>query len=200
MARRSTLLACALAACLVAAGCGRKPDLSLNRMLRQERYEPYGPGRLFADGMAMQAPPDGAISREKSIDPLRAEASDEGSTVKYVPVTVTADLLARGRDRFDIYCAVCHGVLGDGDCVVARKMQLVRPPSLHLDKVRALSAGELYRVVEMGYGVMPNYAAELSIDDRWAVVAYVQALQQSQSAKADELPAPVRAKLESIPR
>jgi mono/diheme cytochrome c family protein len=184
-----------LALAALGAGCDHKPDLSLARMIRQPRAEPYAPSAFFRNGQVLQAPPDGTIPRERVIDPVRAEAREEGSLVDYVPLPVTRDLVARGRDRFDIYCAVCHGIAGDGECPVADKMTLIKPPSLHEPRLRSLKAGAIYQIVTQGYGLMEPYASVLSVDDRWAIVAYVQALQLSQNAPAAALPPAVQDEL-----
>ncbi len=90
---------------------------------------------------------------------------------------ITRALLERGQDRYAIACAVCHGVAGDGDSLVARNMQRRVPPSLHEPRIAALSPERLYGVVTEGYGLMPAYATLLARDDRWAVVAYVRTLE-----------------------
>ena len=109
-----------------------------------------------------------------------------------LPVPVTRALLERGRARFAIACATCHGVAGDGDTVVARNRQRRRPPSLHEPRIVALSPGALYRVIVAGYGLMPSYAKLVEPADRWAVVAYVRTLELSWGAKLAALPAEVR--------
>jgi mono/diheme cytochrome c family protein len=109
-------------------------------------------------------------------------------------VPVTPELLAVGRKRFEINCAVCHGLLGDGDSLVARNMAQRPPPSLHR-RVWA-EDGRYYQVVAQGFGIMPSYAAELTIEERWAVVAYVRALQISQRARIEQASAEDRARLE----
>lgn len=119
-----------------------------------------------------------------------------GRLAERIPIPVTPELLRVGRERFDIHCAACHGALGDGASPVARKMQLRPPPSLHLARIRAFSPGRLFQVVQYGYGLMPSYAGVLSLRERWAVVAYVQALQLSQYARVAELPGGVRAEVE----
>jgi mono/diheme cytochrome c family protein len=105
-----------------------------------------------------------------------------------VPVPVTRALLDRGRRRFAIACATCHGVAGDGDSPVARTMQRRRPPSLHEPRLVALGPGALYRVIIDGYGLMPSYAKLVAPDDRWAVVAYVRTLQLAWRVRLAALP------------
>jgi len=109
---------------------------------------------------------------------------------------VTAALVQRGHDRFDIYCAVCHGYAGDGDSVVASKMSLRGPPTLVDDKVRAYPAEKIFDIATNGYGYMPKYDAQISVQDRWAIANYVKALQLSQHASLDEVPADKRGELD----
>jgi mono/diheme cytochrome c family protein len=124
------------------------PDWS--RMIDQPKILPYG---------EMRVPPIGTIQRDwKPAGEMPA---------------ITRAVLERGKNRFEIVCAACHGLDGDGDSLVARNMQRRKPPSLH-DK--PLSPAQLYTVISEGYGLMPAYAALLMRDDRWAVVAYVRTL------------------------
>jgi mono/diheme cytochrome c family protein len=176
------------------AGCDNgesTPDWS--RMITQPKLSPYGETSLFADQRAMRPVPDGVVAREQAGDPERRTGrTADGSELTAVPVPVTRALLERGRARYQIACAVCHGVAGDGDSVVAHNMQRRRPPALHEPRIAALTPGAMYRVVVDGYGVMPSYAAMLGVDDRWAVVAYVRTLALSWTARLDALPAAVR--------
>lgn len=153
----------------------------IDPMERQPKLVPYG----ARDGQAMRDPPAGAVPRERDL----AEEQPE----------VTPALLALGRARFDVVCALCHGIAGDGDSIIAGKMGLRPPPSLHEPRLRDLAAGELYRVVRDGYGMMPGYATHLRPRERWAVVAYVRALQVSQNLPIAEAPDAVRQKLEEMP-
>jgi len=183
----------ALAAAALA-GCDNgdaTPDWS--RMITQPKLLPYEPSELFPDQRAMRPLPAGTIPREWIADPVARTGRDaRGADPGIVPLPITRALLERGRARFAIACAVCHGIAGDGDSVVARNMQRRRPPSLHEARLVALTPGALYQVIALGYGVMPSYATLLTPDDRWAVVAYVRALQLSWSAKLAALPETVR--------
>jgi mono/diheme cytochrome c family protein len=176
------------------AGCDNgdaTPDWS--RMITQPKLLPYGPSELFADQRAMRPVPAGTIPRAWIADPVERTGRDaRGADPGLVPLPITRALLERGRARFAIACAVCHGIAGDGDSVVARNMQRRRPPSLHEARLVALTPGALYQVIIAGYGVMPSYASLLAPGDRWAVVAYVRALQLSWSARLAALPATVR--------
>jgi mono/diheme cytochrome c family protein len=171
-----------LIALVALAGCDNgdaTPDWS--RMITQPKLRPYGASDQFADGRAMRSPPAGTVARE-AVAAARMPA-------------ITRAGLVRGRERYAIACAPCHGVAGDGDTPVARAMQRRRPPSLHEPRLVALAPDALYRVVTEGYGVMPGYASLLSADDRWAVVAYVRTLELAWAVPLEALPAAVRAEV-----
>jgi mono/diheme cytochrome c family protein len=193
-ARRSALATGAAALLLAAAlaGCDENasaPAWNLERMLTQPRADPYEATPFFADGAAMRRPPAATVARERVLGPPGlVDGRDAGGWVERIPVAVDRALLERGRGRFDVYCAACHGVVGDADTPVAKAMTLRRPTSLHEARVRALPAGRVYAVVRDGYGMMPPYASVLSLHDRWAVVAYVRALELSQHAVVADLP------------
>lgn len=163
------------------------------RMIEQERYDAYEPSAEFPDGKVMRTPPDGTVPRERVLEPPTvATGMEEGRPVARIPVPVTEALLARGQERFGIFCAVCHGPAGLGRSAVGRAMTLAPPPSLHGARLQEASDGRLFRVVTEGYGLMPSYARQLDSRERWAVVAYVRALQLSQGADLDLLPGDVR--------
>jgi mono/diheme cytochrome c family protein len=168
-------------------------------MQRQQKVKAYQPSGYWADGLGMRAPPEGTVPYGKLL-PVEVSTGlgADGLAVPRSPIAVDAKLLARGRARFDVSCAVCHGVLGDGESQVAINMSLRRPPSLHA--YRDVADGHIYRVISEGFGLMPSYAAELSVEDRWAIVAYVRALQLSQYATLDQVPPDARRKLEEEKR
>ncbi|MEO8548490.1 MAG: cytochrome c [Kofleriaceae bacterium] len=176
--------------CLVAVACdngGATPDWS--RMITQPKLLPYGAAPQFADGRAMRPRPAGVVAIDRIEDPARRDGTTPGGVaVATIPLPITRALLERGRERFAIACAVCHGVAGDGESPVARAMQRRRPPSLHEPRIAALSPGAMYRVIVAGYGVMPAYATLLTVDDRWAVVAYVRTLELAWRAPLATLP------------
>lgn len=164
-------------------------------MQRQQKYKAYQASEFHPDGLAMRAPPPGTVPFRAAVEgPVLTGLGPDGRPLVRSPVAPTPRLLAAGRKRFDIHCAACHGLLGDGESQVALNMSLRRPPNLHL--YRDVADGYLYQVITQGFGLMPSYAAELSPEERWAVVAYVRALQLSQHAAVDQLPAPLRARLE----
>ena len=147
----------------------------------ENRRKAYQASAQFADGLAMRHPPAGTVPYRSARDPVvETGLAPDGKPVRESPLEVTAATLARGRQRFDILCATCHGVLGDGESQVALNMSLRKPPSLHA--YRDVGDGYLFRVLSNGFGLMPSYANALTVEDRWAVVAYVRALQLSQHA------------------
>lgn len=173
----------ALAALAVLAGCGDGP------MAVQPKLMPSQASGLFADGKANQAPPPGTVARGALAEAARLERRPP----------LTPALLARGRERFDIYCSPCHGRLGDGNGLVPQR-GFPHPPSFHQQRLRDAPAAHFLDVIENGYGAMFSYAARVPAADRWAIVAYIRALQLSQRAPADELPDDVRARLtRSVP-
>lgn len=168
---------------------------ALDPMQRQQKSKAYQESDFFKDRLAMRQPPAGTVPSRPPLEPAVATGkAPDGTPVALAPVPLDAKLLARGRARFDIYCAVCHGVLGDGESQVAMNMSLRRPPSLH--DYRDRPDGFFFQVMSEGFGLMPSYASELPVQDRWAVVAYVRALQLSQHATVDEVPPGARGRLE----
>ena len=167
-----------LSALAILAGCGMNrssTDRALERMSEQPRYDVYESSRFFRNGMTMQASPAGTVSRGVVLDPVRGTGrTPSGGYASEAPLPVTPSTIALGRSRFRIYCAVCHGVNGDGQSVVASNMNERRPPSLRSPAIRALPPGFLYEVIRNGFGRMPSYASELPVDQRWAVVAYIR--------------------------
>jgi len=137
----------------------------------------------------MRHPPEGTVPRSRPmVAPEVGAGVRDGVLVDRVPVPVTRALVLRGQSRYEIFCATCHGSTGSGNTQVAENMRLRPPPPLVLPPVRDYPAGRIFRAVSEGYGLMRAYDAELSLDDRWAVVAYVQALQLSQQVALDALP------------
>lgn len=183
-ARIATLALLALTACP-----------RLDPMQRQQKYKAYQQSDYHADGIAMRAPPAGTVPYRSLVAPAVATGlGPDGKPLAEGPLPVTAALLAKGRARFEVHCAVCHGVLGDGESQVALNMSLRRPPSLHA--YRDVPDGHIFRVATEGFGLMPSYATVLDPEERWAVVAYVRALQLSQYAAVDQLPPGARERLQ----
>lgn len=184
--RRIGISALALFGCTAAA---------LDPMERQQRFGPYSENARFADRRSMRTPPEGTVPRERQLHAVHPGLDRDHVAAARIPVPVSRELLSLGRKRFDITCAACHGLLGDGESVVARNMALRPPPSLHVHHHHP--PGFLFEVVSRGYGLMPALADEIPADERWAVVAYVRALQLSQAATLAQVSPDIRRKLEA---
>jgi mono/diheme cytochrome c family protein len=180
-----------LAALAIVGGLGCEVDLE--RMLDQHKAKAYRASPYFEDGRTMRSPPRGTVPVTRvTRAPLLTTGMEGGRYADRLPLPVNAVLLARGEDRFRIFCGVCHGALGDGSSAVAENMKLRKPPSLHEPRIREYPAGRLFRVISEGYGLMPSYADQLPINDRWAVVAFVRALWLSQDVALIDLPPELR--------
>jgi mono/diheme cytochrome c family protein len=166
----------------------RRLDFSWNRMQVQPRYDPYAGSRFFSDGKAMREPVLGTEPYSTTlVDAAIETGMSNGAYVSGFPLPVTSELVERGRAEFEIICAACHGAAGDGDSVVAGFMAR-KPPSFEERRLRELPNGRIYQVIGEGYGLMPAYGTHLDVRDRWAVVAFVRALERSRHAVARELP------------
>lgn len=186
MRRLATLLIALCASC--AGNCELAPDLA--RMIEQPRADPYEPSEFFADGRAMRPLVEGTVARSVRLGPpALIEGVEDGRYVARVPLPLTRALLERGRDRFQVHCAPCHGGIGNGQSQVAENMRLRKPPSFHQEPYASYAPGRFFAVITHGFGFMRAYAAELDVDERWSVVAYVQVLQRSQSQPVASLPA-----------
>ena len=178
-------------AALLACACGDDP---LQRMIKQPKARPYED--------TMSSPPPGTVPIERELGPVelltgRVAAAPDAGYAARIPLAIDRAALERGRKRFEIICATCHGLAGDGQSIVARNMSLRPPPSLHAFADRP--DGFFFAVVTDGFGLMPSYRAELTVRERWEVVAYVRALQRSQAARLADAPAGERARLEAAP-
>jgi mono/diheme cytochrome c family protein len=131
-------------------------------------------------------------------DSLLIGGTENGRVAERFPFPVTREVLARGRDRFEIFCAPCHGRTGYGDGMVVRR-GFLPPPSFHTDQLRQAPVGHIFQVATNGLGAMPAYAQQVPARDRWAIAAYVKALQLSQHVDASRLPADLREHLEAQP-
>jgi mono/diheme cytochrome c family protein len=185
-----------IAMALLAGGLAGCDEDLLNPMAaRQPRVQAYGLSDFYPDALAMRDPPAGTVPRERIVQKsgLTTGKTSGPTGEAYLasfPLKVDRALIDVGRQRYDITCATCHGPAGDGDSIVARQMALRPPPSLHIYADRA--PGYIYDVITRGFGLMASYAAELDVRERWAVVAYVRALQISQATPLDRLPADER--------
>lgn len=178
-ARRRALALSLLA--LAAVGCRQD-------MHDQPKYTPYQPSEFFADQRSARPAIEGTIAQGQLFeDELlhTGRVGDQPATV--FPFQVDDAVMRRGRERFNIYCTPCHGLTGDGDGMVVQRGYR-RPPSFNVDRLRQAPPGHVYDVITNGFGAMPDYAAQVPVRDRWAIAAYIRALQLSQYAVAAELP------------
>ena len=187
MIRVLCLLGVLLAGCIDTA--------TIDPLERQPKYKPFAANPFFADGRAMRTPPANTVPRERAVQKPDFTAGKDvnGEVVNAIPIPVTRALMTLGRKNFEIRCATCHGLIGDGISPVATQMSLRPPPSLLRNK--NTGPGHVYQVITGGYGLMASYAAELNPEERWAVIAYLQALQRSQGAQLADAPPDVRAQL-----
>jgi len=154
----------------------------------QPKYHEYELGGLFPDGRVLQAPVPGTVARG---DLARAQ------DVTKKPA-VTAQLLARGRELYDVFCSPCHDRVGTGGGVIVQR-GFPHPPSLHDERLRSADDQHLIEVITRGYGVMYSFADRVQPRDRWAIVAYLRALQLSQHAELGDVPPAERATMERTP-
>src|SRR6266496_3356512 len=191
---RVALLALLVLLLWVVAGCRQE-------MYDQPRYKPLGRNDFFPDSRNERPLPDGTVPRgflRADSRFYRGTSPDGKSLVIELPIAVSPRLLARGRERYDIYCAPCHDRTGSGAGMVVRRGYRP-PPSFHIDRLRDAPVGHFYDVVTNGFGAMPDYAAQIDVPDRWAIVAYIRALQLSQNAKLSDVPPEERARMEALP-
>jgi len=166
---------CLLAALLPLLACRQD-------MQDQPRYKPLAGSRIFPDGRSARLVPAGTIARDElSSDDVVHTGKENGDWTDTFPVPVTMDLLRRGQERFDIFCSPCHGRIGDGNGMVEQR-GFLRPADLHSDRVRQEPPGYIFDVITNGFGAMPDHADQISVNDRWAIVAYLRALELSQNA------------------
>jgi mono/diheme cytochrome c family protein len=191
------------ALCGLLSGCERaKQD-----MYDQPRYKPFSGSALFADGASARMPPEGTQPRARGAfaDSTGGRVGDAAvrkdigaEQAQTMPYPVDMRLLERGQGRYMIYCLPCHSPLGDGDGLVVRR-GFPAPPSFHQDRLRTAPDRHIFDVITHGYGVMAPYADRIEPADRWAIVAYIRALQLSQHAPADSLPAALKSRLDAQP-
>jgi hypothetical protein len=171
---------------------GCRPD-----MFNQPRYNPLSSSDLFTNGAGSRPLVPGTVSRGNLDEDSAFYTGKIGTNlVETFPFPITHEVLERGRERYDIYCSVCHGRTGDGKGMIVQR-GFPMPPSYHIDRLRQAPAGHFVDVITQGYGVMYSYAARVEPADRWAIAAYIRALQLSHNAPFDAVPTAERAKLEA---
>ena len=186
---RRALVVVALAGGLLSGACRQD-------MHDQPRYKPFAQSDFFRDDRSARPLEEGTVARGQLREDGRFyTGKDAAGFLDEFPLTVDAALVARGRERFDIYCAPCHGQTGQGDGMVVRRGYR-RPPTFHQDRLRNERPGYFFDVMTNGFGAMPDYAAQVPVRDRWAIAAYIRALQLSQHATIDDVPVDKRHELE----
>jgi cytochrome c553 len=179
---RTTKLALALlATALVVTGCGRN-------MFDQPRADTYEASPYFADGAASRPLLEGTVSRERgNVDPSFYSGQGPDGMVTELPLELSMEVLARGQERYDIFCSVCHNYNGDGDGMIVQK-GAVQPTSFHEQRLLDAPVGYYFNAMTNGFGRMYSYASRITPEDRWAIAAYIKALQLSQNAFVDDIP------------
>jgi mono/diheme cytochrome c family protein len=175
-------------------------------MDNQPRFKPQQRNPLFADRRGMRPPVEGTVAR----DELRADTvlyqgisdgDDRASWIEEIPVPVTMQTMRRGQQRFEIFCSPCHGLAGDGTGTVSKRAEELQegtwtpPVSFHTDLIRGRQVGHLFNTITNGIRNMPAYGPQIPVEDRWAIVAYLRALQRSQASTIDDVPVELRASL-----
>jgi mono/diheme cytochrome c family protein len=161
-------------------------------MGNQPKNKPLSPSDFFADGRSERMPVDNTVSRDALDNDELVVAKDSNN----FPLPVNEALLERGEDRYKIFCSPCHGLQGDGNGMVAMR-GMKHPPSYHEDRLRQSPNGYFYDVITNGFGQMYSYSAQVPPRDRWAIVAYVRALQLSRNAHGADLTPEMRGKMTS---
>lgn len=171
-------------------------------MDNQPKFRAQSANPMFADGRAMRPRVPGTVRfGDGGDDAAVATGKLGGEWIAEIPVPVTMTLLRRGQERWGVFCAPCHGLAGYGDGMVAKRAEALAegtwtpPSSLHTDLVRQRRAGELYSTIANGIRTMPAYGPQIPAADRWAIVAYVRALQRSQNAAVEDVPPELRGQL-----
>src|SRR5213593_1491733 len=165
------------------------------RMAVQPKYDPLEPSDFFADGMSARPRVPGTVARgEVDIVGFVATGKINGQDGDGFPFPVTMAVMNRGEERYNIFCSECHGKLGDGNGMIPSRGYR-RPASYHTDTLRAAKTGHFFDVMTNGFGAMPSYADQVPVNDRWAIIAYIRALQLSQHATINDVPPDMRSKL-----
>jgi mono/diheme cytochrome c family protein len=185
------------------ASTSARPHVQLIQdMAKQPKLKTQAANPLFADGRAMRPPVPGTVAHgELEENGAYWTGRDAGGWVTAFPVQVTERLMQRGQERYDIFCAPCHGLAGFGDGPVAKRADALQegtwtpPSSYHTDLVRGRPVGHLFNTITNGIRNMPAYASQIPVADRWAIVLYVRALQRSQDASVADVPPELRRQL-----
>lgn len=183
--RRAGALVCILCASIFLLGCSLKQDMAV-----QPKNRPLAPSDFFGDGRSERPLVENTVARGSIAEDEFAVTKDSNA----FPIPVNQALLDRGEERYKIFCSPCHGLQGDGNGMVAMR-GMKHPPTYHQDRLRQVTNGYVYDVIANGFGAMFSYSAQIAPRDRWAIVAYVRALQLSRNAKLSDLPPDLREKV-----
>ena len=203
---RQALIVLLIASIAVLSGCRAmekdEPPIHPNlNMDFQERFDPQERNWFFADTRAMRPTVPGTVPRGflREDRAFYYGAESAGAFVTTFPLPVTIDLVERGQERYDIFCAPCHGASGDGQGIITTGGYGYTPaPSFHTDRLRDMPVGEIYSIIVNGVRTMPPYASQVPVADRWAIVSYIRALQRSQNADLEDVPASMRSDLREM--
>ncbi len=175
--------------CLAGAACRQD-------MHDAPRYEPLEASTFFNDGRSSRMPVANAVARgQLKQDTHLYEGKIDGRLADTFPFPVTDAVMARGQERFNVFCSPCHGRTGQGNGMVVQR-GFRAPPSYHEDRLRNAPVGYFFDVMTHGFGAMQDYAAQVPVADRWAIAAYIRAIQLSQNATVNDVPADRRADLD----
>ncbi len=164
-------------------------------MDRQARYKTQGESEFFADGRADRLPVEGTVGRgQLREDDHRYRGGANGEFAEGFPGIVTRDMMERGRERYQIYCGICHGADGAGQGITTN-YGMVGVPNFHTERLRDLPEGEIFEVITNGRGLMGAYSGQIPVEDRWNIIAYLRALQRAQLGTVQDVPAEKRSEL-----
>ena len=166
----------------------------------QPKYESLEASGFFDDGSASRRPPEGTVARgQLRNDELLYTGKSNGKFAGVFPYRITRDILARGRNRYNIFCSPCHDQVGNGRGIIVES-GMKQPPSLHIVRLREAEPGHFFDVITNGYGLMYSYASRVPVHDRWAIVAYIRALQLGQNASFGDVSESDLARVEGVAR
>ncbi|HUJ11727.1 MAG TPA: cytochrome c [Verrucomicrobiae bacterium] len=176
---------------LLLAGC------DLQDMYEQPEYKPLEESKFFSDDKSARPLVEDTVARgELRTNEVFFAGKSGTNYVTELPLPLTRELLLRGRERYDIFCSPCHDRTGHGNGMIVQR-GFAQPPSFHIDRLRGEPIGYFYNVMTHGFGKMSDYASQVPPEDRWAIAAYIRALQFSEHAPLQDVPAEERAKLEA---